>query len=105
MADGSLVEADVVVLATGYKNLLEGIRRLLGDTVADCVGPVWGFDENYAPQNMYQRTGQPGFWIMGGSLVETRPYSKHLALQIRAELSGLMPREPLIESRPSRTGG
>jgi cation diffusion facilitator CzcD-associated flavoprotein CzcO len=38
---GETIGADLVVLATGYKNLQEGIRRLLGDEIADRVGPVW----------------------------------------------------------------
>ena len=89
LSDGRTIDADLVVLATGYLNLQEGIRRLLGDAVADRVGPVWGFDENHIMRNMWQRTAQPGFWIMGGSLVDCRLYSKFLALQIKADLEGL----------------
>jgi len=92
--DGSVLPADLVVLATGYKNLQEGVRRMLGDEVADRVGPVWGFDENYAMRNMWQQTAQPGFWIMGGSLVDCRLYSRFLALQIRASLNGQLPPLP-----------
>jgi len=89
LRNGLHVDFDVVVLATGYENQQEGIRRLLGDEVADRVGLIWGFDENYVMRNMWQRTGQDGFWVMGGSLIDCRLYSRFLALQIRAELANL----------------
>ena len=88
--------AEVVVLATGYENLQEGIRRMLGDEIADRVGPVWGFDENHIMKNMWQQTAQPHFWLMGGSLVDCRLYSKFLAVQIRADLAGLLPERSVI---------
>jgi cation diffusion facilitator CzcD-associated flavoprotein CzcO len=91
LGDGRTVEADLVVLATGYQNQQEAIRRLLGDEVADKVGPVWGFDEDGFMRNMWKRTAQDHFWIMGGALNESRLYSRALALQIKAELEGLLP--------------
>lgn len=93
MADGTVVDADLVVLATGYENQQESIRRLLGTKVADRVGPVWGFDENYIMRNMWQRTAHEHFWIMGGSLLDCRMYSRFLALQIKADLEGILPPE------------
>ena len=91
MSDGSTVSADLVVLATGYENQQESIRSMLGDEIADRVGPVWGFDENYMMRNMWQRTDQDHFWIMGGSLLDCRLYSRFLALQIKADLEGILP--------------
>jgi cation diffusion facilitator CzcD-associated flavoprotein CzcO len=91
MADGSTVEADLVVMATGYENQQETVRRLLGDEVADKVGPIWGFDEDFELRNMWRPTGQPGFWVMGGNLLECRLHSKFLALQIKADLEGIAP--------------
>ena len=93
MRDGRLVEADLVVLATGYKNQQEGVRRLLGDAIADRVGPIWGFDKNGTMANMWQRTAQEGLWIMGGALMEARFHSRFLAVQIKAELEGIAPAE------------
>jgi hypothetical protein len=91
MRDGRHVDADLVVLATGYANQQEGLRRLLGDEVADAVGPVWGYNENFFMRNVWQRTGQPAFWIMAGSFVDARFYSRFLALQIQADLLGVAP--------------
>lgn len=93
--DGTLVEADLIVLATGYENQQEGVRRLLGDEVADKLGPIWGFDDNYVMRNMWQRTQQEGLWIMGGSLVDCRLYSRFLSLLIAADLTGLASDERL----------
>jgi hypothetical protein len=87
--DGTYHPVDLVVLATGYRNLQHGLADMFGRDVADRVGPVWGFDENHVMRNMWQRTGQPGLWIMGGSLIDARLYSRFLALQITAELNGI----------------
>ncbi|HEX4109238.1 MAG TPA: NAD(P)/FAD-dependent oxidoreductase [Solirubrobacteraceae bacterium] len=91
LTDGREVGADLVVLATGFEPQEVGIRRLLGDAVADRVGPVWGFDEQGFARAMWTRTGQPGLWIMGGGLNECRLYSRFLAVQLKAQLEGLMP--------------
>jgi hypothetical protein len=40
---------------------------------------------------MWKRTGQPGLWLMGGALMEGRLWSRFLALQIRADLHGMLP--------------
>lgn len=90
LEDGTVVDADLVVLATGYENQQETIRRLLGDQIAEKVGPIWGFGENQFMRNMWTRTGQENLWIMGGALNECRLYSRFLALQLRAALSGLL---------------
>ena len=91
--DGTSMEVDVVVLAAGYKNMSESVRALFGDRVADRVGPVWGLDPEGEVRAMWRPTGQPGFWLMGGSLQQCRPYSKYLALQIKAALLGLVTRQ------------
>ncbi|MDQ1749781.1 MAG: hypothetical protein QOE71_837 [Pseudonocardiales bacterium] len=88
--NGEQLDCDLVVLATGYENQQELVRRLLGDEVADRVGPIWGFDENYELRNMWRRTNQPGFWVMGGNLLDSRMHSKFLALQIKADLIGVL---------------
>jgi len=91
MSDGTEIEADLVVLATGYENQQELVRRILGDEIADKIGPIWGFDDNGFMRNMWKRTAQDRFWIMGGALNESRLYSRSLALQIKADLEGLIP--------------
>jgi len=91
LSGGRTIEADLVVLATGFQNQQAEIARLFGNDVADRVGPVWGFDEGYNMRNMWKRTAQKAFWIMGGNLIESRFNSRFLALQIKADLEGLLP--------------
>lgn len=87
--DGSLREADVVVLATGYLNQEVDIRDYFGDAVADRVGQVWGWDEGGELRRAMRPTGQRGLWLQLGGVPQARTYSKFLALQIVAELRGL----------------
>jgi len=88
--DGTSMDVDAVVIAAGYKNMSESVRVVLGDKVADKIGPVWGLDDEGEVRAMWRPTGQRGFWLMGGSLQQCRPYSKYLALQIKADLAGLV---------------
>lgn len=81
-----MAERGLAVLATGYRSMQDGVRALLGDEVVDHVGPVWGIGEDGEIRNMWRPTGQPGLWLMGGNLQQTRFYSKYLALQIAADL-------------------
>jgi hypothetical protein len=93
MKDGRVVEADLLVAATGYKNQQEVVRLYLGDEVADRIGPVWGYDEGGEERNMWRRTAQPGLWFTAGGLPHVRIYSKYLALQIKASEQGLLGNE------------
>ena len=85
-----LKDADLVVLATGYKGQEALVEKLFGKEAAQRVGPVWGFGENQELRNMFQRTPQPGLWFIAGSFAQCRIYSKYLALQIQAVEAGLL---------------
>jgi len=85
LEDGRTLEADLVVLATGYRNMRETARRLFGDDVADRLPLVLGIGEDGEIGGLYRRTGHPAFWYMGGPLAWVRIYAKHLALQITAK--------------------
>ena len=90
LKDGDVKPAELLVLATGYKNQQETVRHYLGDDIADRVGPVWGFDDGGELNNMWRRTAQPGLWFTAGSLAQCRIFSRYLALQIKALEEGLM---------------
>lgn len=45
LKDDSKLEADIVVLATGYDNMRTTVRKVLGDRVADRLVDVWDLDE------------------------------------------------------------
>ncbi|CAH1655278.1 MULTISPECIES: FAD-dependent oxidoreductase [unclassified Chelatococcus] len=91
LRDGTLVACDLVVLATGFHNMQENIRLLFGDETADKIGPVWGFDDHFQMRNMWRRTAQNGLWLTGGALLDSRIFSRFLALEIKADLLGILP--------------
>jgi hypothetical protein len=101
LRDGSVVPADLIVLATGYKGQQDLLRLLFGAEIAERTGPVWGFDAGGELANMFKRTGQPGLWFIAGSLAQCRIYSKYLALQIKACEEGMISRSLDPTSKPA----
>lgn len=91
LQDTRRIDADLVVLATGYQGMNAVVEQMFGSDVNNRIGPVWGFDdEGFELSNMYNRTPQPGLWFIGGSFAQCRIYSKYLALQIKASEEGLL---------------
>jgi hypothetical protein len=90
-SDGRAIDADIVVLATGYKPLQEALRVMFGDDVAERVGPIWGIGADGELNNMYARTAQDGLYVTGGGLPGARAYSLYTAMLIKAALEGLLP--------------
>ncbi|KAH7153638.1 hypothetical protein EDB81DRAFT_841793 [Dactylonectria macrodidyma] len=88
-ADGSELEADEIIFATGYGNMRTETRQIFGDEVANSVDDVWGYNAEGETRTIWQRTGHPGFWFHGGNLALCRYYSKLLALQIKALEEGI----------------
>ncbi|MGY1773731.1 flavin-containing monooxygenase [Blastococcus sp. SYSU D00813] len=103
LTDGSTLEADVVVLATGYHGMLATARRLFGDEVADRCGPVWGLDDEGELRGVWRRSGHPGLWFMGGNLQMARFYGQFLALQITAIEAGVIGSRPAAAMVPAPT--
>ena len=82
LADGRELEADVVVLATGYDNMRTTLRKALGDKIADRCNDVWNLDEEgevnavslmivnltwfrmlITPRQMWRPSGHPKLWF------------------------------------------
>ncbi|ERF81667.1 NAD(P)/FAD-dependent oxidoreductase [Bradyrhizobium viridifuturi] len=93
LKNGETVEADLIVLATGYRPQEELVKKLFGEAMAQRVGPIWGFGDGQELRNMYTRTPQPGLWFIAGSLAQCRINSRYLALQIKAIEASLLPRD------------
>ncbi|MEM8700651.1 MAG: NAD(P)/FAD-dependent oxidoreductase [Pseudomonadota bacterium] len=96
--DGSKLEADVIVYATGYGSMNGWVADLMGQEMADRVGKVWGLgsDTTKDPgpwegeqRNMWKPTQQPALWFHGGNLHQSRHYSQFLSLQLKARMEGL----------------
>lgn len=91
LADGSTRPFDAVILSTGYKNMRSVIEKLLGAEVADRVGLIGGIGADGEPRNMCRPTGQPHLWMVYGGIMDARKTSELLALQLVANLRGLVP--------------
>ncbi|EAU90062.2 hypothetical protein CC1G_08335 [Coprinopsis cinerea okayama7 len=87
--DGSELEGDVVVFATGHGNSRERLRHLLGDDLAARFTGLWGLDEEGEIIGAWRDVGIERLWCMRGGFVFGRFFSKHVALQIKAQEEGL----------------
>lgn len=92
LKDGTVKPADLVVLATGFVTQEVLVGKILGEDVAQKVGPVWGIGPDGEMNNMWKRTPQEGLWFVGGSFANCRIFSKYVALQIKAIEEGLLPK-------------
>lgn len=90
LKDGTVVPADLIVLATGYYPQQELVRRAMGEAMAKKVGQVWGEAPDGELANMFRPTPQDGLWFIAGSLTQARIYSKYMAVQIKARELGLV---------------
>lgn len=89
-ANGTELEADEIIFATGYQNMRSTTRKVFGDDIANRVNDVWGLNEEGELRTMWRASGLDGFWFMGGNLSLCRYYSRLLALQIKAHEVGLV---------------
>ncbi len=90
LQDGSVVPADLILLATGYYPQQELVRQAMGEAMVERVGEVWGIGPDGELNNMYKRTPQQGLWFIAGGLAQCRINSRYLALQIKAMELGLL---------------
>ena len=96
--DGTRLEADLIVYATGYGSMNGWVADLMGQPMADKVGKVWGLGSNTTKdpgpwegeqRNMWKPTQQEALWFHGGNLHQSRHYSQFLSLQLKARQEGL----------------
>jgi putative flavoprotein involved in K+ transport len=91
-SDASEQAVDSVIFATGYGNMRDVARALVGDEIADRCIPVWGLDDEGELNSVWRSSGHEGLWFFGGNLALVRHFSLTLALQIKATEEGLMDR-------------
>jgi len=98
LGDGTRLQADLVVYATGYGSMNQLASDIIGQDMADKVGKVWGLGSGTTKdpgpwegelRNMWKPTAQEGLWFHGGNLALSRYYSHYLALQLKARMEGL----------------
>lgn len=98
LTDGSELEADLIVYATGYGSMNRWLADLMSPEVADQLGKVWGLGSDTPKdpgpwegelRNMWKPTQVPHLWVQGGNLHQNRHYSQFTALQLKARYEGL----------------
>jgi putative flavoprotein involved in K+ transport len=96
--DGTHLDADVVVYATGYNSMNGWVADLMGQEKADQLGKCWGLGSNTTKdpgpwegeqRNMWKPTQVKNLWMHGGNLHQSRHYSQFLSLQIKARMEGM----------------
>jgi putative flavoprotein involved in K+ transport len=90
--DGSEIDADLVIFATGYRGATTAIRDVLGDEIADNLGEFANVSGDREFGRLWRRSGMDRLWFMITlGLDAGRFYSKLLSLQIAAIEAGTMP--------------
>ncbi|MEX0312417.1 MAG: NAD(P)/FAD-dependent oxidoreductase [Tateyamaria sp.] len=96
--DGTKLDADLIVYATGYGSMNGWVADLIDQDTADKVGKVWGLGSDTPKdpgpwegeqRNMWKPTQQDALWFHGGNLHQSRHYSQFLSLQIKARMEGI----------------
>ena len=96
--DGTDLQADLIVYATGYGSMNGWLADLISPGVADRVGKVWGLGsatpKDPVPwegelRNMWKPTQVPHLRFHRGNLHRSRHYSQFLTLQLKARYEGL----------------
>ena len=98
LSDGTSMNADLIVYATGYQSMNSWVEKLISKDIASKVGRCWGLGSGtkYDPgpwegelRNMWNPTSQDGLWFHGGGLTQSRLYSRYLAIQLKARLENI----------------
>jgi putative flavoprotein involved in K+ transport len=91
-ADGTRMDADSVVLSTGYGNMRDVVRDTLGDDVADRLyTDAWVMDDSRGGEHglFWRDSGVEQLWFMGASFQDARIYGNLLAMRITAIEKGI----------------
>ncbi|MEP3278176.1 MAG: NAD(P)/FAD-dependent oxidoreductase [Stappiaceae bacterium] len=96
--DGSRLDADLIVYATGYGSMNGWAADLISQEAADKVGKCWGLGSDTIKdpgpwegeqRNMWKPTQQEALWFHGGNLHQSRHYSQFLSLQLKARMENI----------------
>ncbi|KAF8961601.1 hypothetical protein BDZ97DRAFT_1190907 [Flammula alnicola] len=87
--DGTRLDIDAVIYATGCGDMRNFIRLLCGDVIADQCPPMTGVNEE-GEMSWFRAFPIKGLWYMHGNLSLNRFYTKHVAMYIKAEEESLI---------------
>lgn len=99
-SDGSTLDADIVVFATGFEgNVRVMAAKLLDGDVIDKMDDSFHFDAEGELIGVWKPMEQPNVWYAGGDIGQARFFSRFLALEIKADLEGAAFR-PYLKHKP-----
>ncbi|KAH8817494.1 flavin-containing monooxygenase [Xylogone sp. PMI_703] len=88
-ADGSSLDADVIIFCTGFENNMRyEVTKIVGEDIGSRLADYWGIDDEGELRGAYKKLNYPGIWYLGGGAPLARFYSRFLALQIKADIMG-----------------
>jgi hypothetical protein len=67
-SDGSVLEADTVIFATGFGEYRDSLKYLFTEEQHKSIKPAWGLDWEGELQGCYRDMGLPRLWCMMGKL-------------------------------------
>ncbi|KAF2096611.1 FAD/NAD(P)-binding domain-containing protein [Rhizodiscina lignyota] len=89
-ADGTTLDADVIVFATGFEgNMREAAEEIVGKEIGEKLDDWWGVDKEGELRGAWRPMAQPNIWFTGGNLGLARFYARYLAMQIKADVEGI----------------
>ncbi|OUS94987.1 NAD(P)/FAD-dependent oxidoreductase [Rhodococcus sp. NCIMB 12038] len=103
--DGTEEAADVVVFCTGFRNMREVARPIVGDEVADALATVWNVDDRGELRTTLRHSGHQKLWFMANGLRLARFFSQHVALLIKAMNEGLIDPSINVEKKKQEHAG
>ncbi|KAF2157668.1 putative flavin-containing monooxygenase [Myriangium duriaei CBS 260.36] len=87
--DGSEVEAELIVLCTGFEHDFRKVaRKIIGDA-ADQMDDYFRLDKEGEIRGAFKFAGHPGLYYTGGDIRQCRWYSRFIALQVQADVLGI----------------
>lgn len=92
-SDGTEMDVDLILFATGYEQLWEHMRSALGPA-ANTITKVYGRADDGEYANVWRRSDQPGLWFGTGFVGMVRFHSKFMTLLIKAIEEGIAPVDP-----------
>ena len=99
--DGTEMAVDAVVFATGFQNMRETFRPILGDEITDGLATVWGLDETGELRTSFRHTGHERLWAFTGGIQQSRFHSRPVAVMIKAIERGLLSADISVKLKPT----
>ncbi|KAK3668421.1 hypothetical protein LTR22_000713 [Elasticomyces elasticus] len=89
LSDGTKIDADVIVFATGYAgNMKTAAKSIFGMEIANTLQEFWQCDEEGEIRGAWKDTGNPRIWYTGHGFAHARYYARFVAMHIKADVDG-----------------